>query len=551
MKISSGTKISKGTLARSVKAIKSQDILRNFSKDSSDRGVYVSLSYAPGSGNPTTSEHLGQFIYVTIHNIPRFNGKAELWNVKPKANLYYRQKPNGKIYTHAQGYGEFTATNTTSNANFYAGRDLPSFIFEPKSPRSKNFLRPWVKVDEDGYRGITYEKGYASPHKTDGLFHPKLVTEDWEAAIAGTGSYMQGSPVIDDSLEYKWMGNEKYINVTYPMGIHQSLLPPNGVIGLTNINIVVFYNEFYNGEITGAEPVTLFTRGFSQNIADENGSGIIDYPTADCVAFKIDGLGEYVYTYGIGNIDPQAKVRDEIGYKSRYGKDPLSSINELPSYGDAYYPLLPAQRRYYPWARDGVTQARASVRVTNTPNTPLYDTEQESVYWPVLSRPKLILSEDGTIVEKATIGSWWSKDPKYGRNIGYKHELQVKDKNGINSWRVAIKQNQNFTISNIKSEDLQPVTEDNGVVNTSVTPYQPKPREVDQDYLNYFFQMPTQIRIADYSAIRSKITAKLEIDGEAHYAYMFSQTVYAPSPEQSPAIGYYYYGSEGIGVNNL
>ena len=549
MKISSGAKISKGTLKRSVRAAKGQSILRGASKDSSKQGVYVSLSYAPGSGKPqTNTESEGQFIYVTIHNIPRFSGNSELFNISPQANLYYRIEPGGKTYEHPIGNGEFGIHIQQKYANSFAGitdnkrqyimelqRYAPDFIHQPYSRLGDNFVRPWVFVESNG----RYMHGYsfrskAAPNKGT-LYHPKLVSQDPVAALNGTGVYMRGHSDINSSLEYKWVQSENYVTITYPIGIYMNQLPDMGTIGLTDIQINANYREFYEGPLLGASDILDFQHkyyfGFNDPVDLQYTFTNLSKRFDQCTPIKINSG-----TYSVIGQNTSSKARNNLIH------DPWASINELPLYGDGYYPLRPAQREFYPWAYRGYTIAQNSVKYTNTPNTPPADSEEASIYWPPLSRPKLILSEDGTKVEKSTIGSWWSKDPKYGRSIGYRHELQVKDSQGPGSWRTVIKQNENFTKSNIKSENLQPVTD-----------HKVSGMELDKDYLNYFFQIPTEIKIDEYLAIRSKITAKLEIDGVAHYAYMFSEPVYAPQPESS-ALGYYYYGGEGfegIGVSNL
>lgn len=547
MRISSGAKISKSTLKRSVKAAKEQNILRGASRDSSNQGMYVSLSYAPGSGKPQTNiEYQGQFIYVTIHNIPRFSGNEELFSIQPFANLYYRIEPEGKMYEHPINNGEFGTHIQQKYANQFAGftdtkrqyileraRATPDFIHQPYSIRGDNFLRPWVFVDEYSY-GARFSGGYyqASPYRGE-LYHPKLVSQDPVAALNGTGVYMRGHSDINSSLEYKWVQSGDYVTITYPIGIYMNQLPDMGTVGLTDIRIYAKYRKFYEGPIVGGHEIINFENkyyfGFNDPVNLEYTNRILSKRFDECIPLSWGGGSQ---TYG-QNTSSQLRGSD----------DAWASINELPLYGDGYYPLRPAQREFYPWVYRGYNIAQRSVDDTNTPNTPPADTEEASIYWPPLSKPKLILSEDGTKVEKSTLGSWWARDPKYGRNIGYRHELQVKELQAPGSWRTVIKQNQNFTKSNIKLEDLQPVTD-----------HMIYPNEIDKDYLNYFFQIPAAIRIADYLAIRSKITAKLEIDGVAYYAYMFSEPVYAPQPEQSSALGYYYYGGdgfEGIGVSNL
>ena len=521
MKISSGTKISKSTLSRSVRAATEQDVLRNLSKDSSEKGVYVSLSYAPGSGKPQLSGNgTEQFILVTIHNIPRFKGGNEAISVSPRSNLYYRIEPDGKTYSHSIGNGEFSSYAVPSEfVNSHPTLRLgPGFVNYPYSNRGPDFKRPWVTVDSSGR--YTSDRSHYSPLKSQGLFHPKMVSDAPNAVLDGTGVYIQNGLGYNHGDDwYKWVQSDDYVNVTYPIVINQSLLPDLGEIGLTDIQVDVEYKKFYEGQIQNPNDYLVFANRnpFNNTGWDQPNTGLSGTKLfGECVHFESGGGSDRIG-------EQRFQSRDQLNRE-----DPWASINELPLYGHAASALRPAHRKYYPGIKDG----GAAVDVQ--------DSNGEFFTAPDISKPKLILSDDGKKVVKTTIGSWWSKDPKYGRSIGYRHELQVQDKNAPGSWRTVFSQNDNFTKSNIKSEDLQPVTYSRGHF-----------VEVDQDYLNYSFPQPFEIRIAEYLAVRGKITARLSYEGQTYEGYMYSEEV-TIQPQPSASSYYYYYGGgDGIGVSNL
>ena len=188
MKISSGAKISKGTLKNSVKAIKEQDVLRSFSKDSSDRGIYVSLSYAPGSGKNTISRDSSfsetqypQIVYVTINNIPRYRDNLELFSVQQRGQWlpYFRMESGGKIYQPAW-----------NQLNGISGSGLSgTFSTASQALIWPDILKPAIGVNKNSGLPGSYA-WFSGSQQSSVLWHPKMVSQDPSAAMLGEGPYM-------------------------------------------------------------------------------------------------------------------------------------------------------------------------------------------------------------------------------------------------------------------------------------------------------------------------------------------------------------------------
>lgn len=529
MKISSGAKISKSTLKRSVKAIKEQDVLRNFSKDSSDKGVYVSLSYAPGSGKNTISQssffyesQYPQIIYVTINNIPRYKGDRELFQVSQNGTWlpYFRMESGGKIYQPGWHY-----LNTTHGSNTGITFSMMGALEEVP-----NILTPAIGVDKNsGLPGG--EAWFLRGSQGRGtMWHPKLVSQNPSAVMLGESPYMTSSradyvntPGLGDNANkaWQWLANEKYVNITFPIHIRQSLLPDNGRFGLTMIGLRLFYFKELSHEN--------YAWHGTEQLIQKDGN---EYDLNNLILLEGNDPGLIVdeVRYGRG-----------VGRKSEAERiSVLSSVNELPTYGisnntSTLLGIRPANFEYHP-TTDRVDFAELS----------------ETPY----NKPQLILSEDGQYIKKVTMGKWFSIDKDYGKNIAYKctyERYYTQNSTGVTEWRESLTQNGLFTKSNIKLEDLSPVIDFDGFF-------------LDEDYLKYGFSVSNlgfKISGEDgatgsWNGVRAKITARLVQDGQIYESSMYSDPVYyTPVSEQvalSSALGYYYYGGdgfEGIGVSNL
>tara|TARA_R100000951_G_C2648192_1_gene183335 strand:+ start:793 stop:2361 length:1569 start_codon:yes stop_codon:yes gene_type:complete len=522
MKISSGAKISKSTLKRSVKAIKEQDVLRSFSKDSSDRGIYVSLSYAPGSGQNTISPNIyfyeplyPQIIYVTINNIPRYRDNLELLSVSNQGQWlpYFRMEGGGKIYQPSYNNLNGISGSSTSTTFSMASQGL----------NWPNILRPAIGVDKNS--GLPSGNAWFSgTNQSSGvLWHPKMVSQDPSAAMLGESPYMTSghanyvnTPGLMDNANkaWQWIANERYVNVTFPIYIRQSLLPDNGKFGLTRIRFRLSYNQEILHE-------NLPWYGTAQLIEKDNNE--YDLNNLILLEGRDPGLVGDGIVYG--------------GYTSKREADEgtiiLSSVNELPTYGvsnntSTLLGVRPANFMFHPTT--GMT-GFAQLIGSN------------------FNVPQLILSEDGEYVKKITMGKWFSIDKNYGKSIGYKctYEIYFTDgSTGVSEWQENLTQNDLFTKSNIKLEDLSPSIDFDG-------------NFLDLDYLKYGFssseigfKIKGVLTSGSWNGVRAKITARLVQDGQIYESSMYSTPVYAQAA--SSALSYYYYGGEGfegVGVNNL
>lgn len=534
MKISSGAKISKSTLKNSVKAIKEQDVLINFSKDSADKGVYVSIAYAPGSGkdhistNDVYVENEIQIINVTIHNIPRYNEfGSELFMIEQASMTpYYRMQRDGKIY--ASGDGALAKQNLSFSIHSIDSTFSPGALAVGPGSENYTILRPAITVDEQ--TGLPeLSNPWTSPrfpHKTQ-FWHPEMSSASPTSAIQGLYPAMGSSYNIyrNAGANWEWVADKKYVKISFPVAIRQGFLPDNGVFGLTDLCFEAYYYKHIPKETT-----TWWKNSQMPNTYWNIDGGA--YQLNELILLKSSGPNT-------NNLPADATVMiiGDISAGKRTNKNTkiLSSINELQTYGiqrnngQETLAVRPANSHYHPSA---TTNAFVSGSLLGRE---LYD-----------SKPQLILSENGLLVEKSTLGRWFSKDKKHGKNIGFKCEWQRNYENL--GWSTFVTQNEGFTRSNIKLEDLFPVIDYNG-------------NELDQDYLKYFFQAynngfdiqgEDQINGA-WNGIRAKITARLKHNDQVYESYMYSNEVAMPVAELA-ALSYYYYGGdgfEGIGVSNL